>query len=284
MGKSSTWVLLAGGVVLFVGLLLMPRAPKAATEEKATEMGGQGQPVIENHVQHNHPELPRPLISLQFIPGEAELLYRDVSQAISDGRPPMDGILKLRELAEGNSPDVDAIVYLYDFSLQSGQTDKAQVRLNQLAGLADGSDPNVAALYHLCWIYANGLLASKENAEQQAVWGKKLTERQMRLKELVDDDEVESAEAAYYYGRMMIGMFNQYEEALSLFEVCEDSGTGFPNLGYYKAYSLEQLGRREEALQEFVSFQSLLAPESEPFIEIGKYIERLQAADAVSSI
>ena len=281
MGKSSTWVLLAGGVVLFAGLLLMPRAPKAATEEKGLEVNGQA--VNENLPSHNHEGLPRPLISFQFIPGEAELLYREVLKANSEGRPPMEGILKLRELADRESPDVDAIVYLYQFSLQSGQTDKAEQRLNQLVALADGQKNSPVALYHLSWIYANGLLAAKENQEQQTIWGKQLTERQLQLKTLAANGQSGSGEASFYYGRMMIVMFNQFEEALSLFEVCENSGEDFPNIKYYQAYCLEQLGRREEALQEYLLFQSLLTPESEPFQEIGKYIERLQAAEAVSS-
>ena len=152
------------------GPLVDAPSPETATEEKGLEVNGQA--INENLPSHNHEGLPRPLISFQFIPSEAELLYREVLEASSEGRPPMEGILKLRELADREFPDVDAIVYLYQFSLQSGQTDKAEQRLNQLIALADGQKNSAVALYHLSWIYANGLLAAKENQEQQTIWGK----------------------------------------------------------------------------------------------------------------
>ena len=46
------------------------------------------------------------------------------------GPNPMEGILELRELAEQDEPNVDAVVWLGIFGVQSGQLDKARERFS----------------------------------------------------------------------------------------------------------------------------------------------------------
>ena len=52
------------------------------------------------------------------------------------GENPMAGILELKALAEANPPNVDAVIELGRFSIQSGQLDKAKERFVQAIDLA----------------------------------------------------------------------------------------------------------------------------------------------------
>lgn len=53
-------------------------------------------------------------------------------QMIKDGEQPMQGILKLRKIAEENPENEEAQLYLGIFSIQSGQYDKAVERFNNV--------------------------------------------------------------------------------------------------------------------------------------------------------
>ena len=52
------------------------------------------------------------------------------------GANPMEGILELKALAEAEPPNVDAVIALGDFSIESGQLDKAKERYVQASDLA----------------------------------------------------------------------------------------------------------------------------------------------------
>lgn len=52
------------------------------------------------------------------------------------GANPMEGILELKALAESDPPNVDAVIELGRFSIQSGQLDKAKERFVQAIDLA----------------------------------------------------------------------------------------------------------------------------------------------------
>ena len=52
------------------------------------------------------------------------------------GANPMEGILELKALAEAEPPNVDAVIELGRFSIQSGQLDKAKERFVQAIDLA----------------------------------------------------------------------------------------------------------------------------------------------------
>ena len=53
-----------------------------------------------------------------------------------NGANPMEGILELKALAEAEVPNVDAVIELGRFSIQSGQIDKAKERFVQAIDLA----------------------------------------------------------------------------------------------------------------------------------------------------
>ncbi|MGB2190914.1 MAG: hypothetical protein ACPH0C_07800, partial [Flavobacteriales bacterium] len=67
---------------------------------------------------------------LTALPTEAAATDDPVEAAVQkvSGENPMEGILALRALAESDPPNVDAVVWLGIFGIQSGQLDKARER------------------------------------------------------------------------------------------------------------------------------------------------------------
>ena len=103
--SKSTWVLLAGASALVAGVLWMPRTPASAPKP----------PVAEG-------------VALEDIGTDPV----DIAVAKVSGENPMEGILELRQLAESTPPNLDAVMWLGRFSVQSGQLDKARERFNQV--------------------------------------------------------------------------------------------------------------------------------------------------------
>jgi tetratricopeptide (TPR) repeat protein len=78
------------------------------------------------------------------------------------GENPMEGILALREMAEGDPPNVDAVVWLGIFGIQSGPLDKARERFSEALTI----DPS-----HLEATWQLALLDMEELAYDRAVVG-----------------------------------------------------------------------------------------------------------------
>ena len=102
--KAAQILTVALGVGLIGFILWMPR--KSGPENVAAE----------NAVVEELPSTSDPV----------ELAVEKVS-----GPNPMEGILALRELAEQDKPNVDAVVWLGIFGVQSGQLDKARERFSE---------------------------------------------------------------------------------------------------------------------------------------------------------
>ena len=70
---------------------------------------------------------------LTALPTEAVATDDPVEAAVQrvSGENPMEGILALRALAESDPPNVDAVVWLGIFGVQSGQLDKARERFSE---------------------------------------------------------------------------------------------------------------------------------------------------------
>ena len=102
--KAAQILTVALGVGLIGFILWMPR--KSGPENVAAE----------NAVVEELPSTSDPV----------ELAVEKVS-----GPNPMEGILALRELAEQDEPNVDAVVWLGIFGVQSGQLDKARERFSE---------------------------------------------------------------------------------------------------------------------------------------------------------
>ena len=103
--SKSTWVLLAGASALVAGVLWMPRTPASAPKPPMTAG-----------------------VALEDIGTDPV----DIAVAKVSGENPMEGILALRALADETPPNLDAVMWLGRFSIQSGQLDKARERFDQV--------------------------------------------------------------------------------------------------------------------------------------------------------
>ena len=103
--SKSTWVLLAGASALVAGVLWMPRTPASAPKPPMTAG-----------------------VALEDIGTDPV----DIAVAKVSGESPMEGILALRALADETPPNLDAVMWLGRFSIQSGQLDKARERFDQV--------------------------------------------------------------------------------------------------------------------------------------------------------
>ncbi len=101
---------------------------------------------------------------LSALPTEAVATDDPVEAAVQkvSGANPMEGILVLRELAESDPPNVDAVVWLGIFGIQSGQKDKARERFSDALMLDPG---------HLEATWQLAMLDMEEGAYDRAVVG-----------------------------------------------------------------------------------------------------------------
>ena len=88
------------------------------------------------------PRQPESALALEAVDFSEEPLEEtdEVAAAVEkvSGPNPMEGILELRALAEGEEPNVDAVVWLGVFGVQSGQLDKARERFSEALMLEPG--------------------------------------------------------------------------------------------------------------------------------------------------
>ena len=98
------------------------------------------------------------------LPTEAVAADDPVEVAVQkvSGENPMEGILALRALAESDPPNVDAVVWLGIFGIQSGQLDKARERFSEALTLEPG---------HLEATWQLAMLDMEEGAYDRAVVG-----------------------------------------------------------------------------------------------------------------
>lgn len=101
---------------------------------------------------------------LTKLPTEAVAADDPVEVAVQkvSGENPMEGILALRALAESDPPNVDAVVWLGIFGIQSGQLDKARERFSEALTLEPG---------HLEATWQLAMLDMEEGAYDRAVVG-----------------------------------------------------------------------------------------------------------------
>ena len=97
--------MVAGAGALVAGVLWMPRTPASA---------------------------PKPPTAAEISVADIGTDPVDIAVAKVNGENPMEGILELRNLAEETPPNLDAVMWLGRFSVQSGQLDKARERFDQV--------------------------------------------------------------------------------------------------------------------------------------------------------
>ena len=101
---------------------------------------------------------------LTALPTEAVATDDPVEAAVQkvSGENPMEGILALRALAESDPPNVDAVVWLGIFGIQSGKLDKARERFSEALTLEPG---------HLEATWQLAMLDMEEGAYDRAIVG-----------------------------------------------------------------------------------------------------------------
>jgi len=79
------------------------------------------------------------IVGMSRVPASAEPVERlveatPIEEAIAkvSGDNPMEGIMALRAMAEETPPNLEAVLWLGRFAIQSGQLDKARERFNQV--------------------------------------------------------------------------------------------------------------------------------------------------------
>ena len=113
--STSNMALIAGAAVLVVAVLWMPRVPSSS-------------------------EPAAPLVESSPI----ELAIAKVS-----GENPMEGIMELRAMADEEPPNLEAVLWLGRFAVQSGQFDKARERFTQVI---DARPDNVEAHWEMAML------------------------------------------------------------------------------------------------------------------------------------
>lgn len=139
MLQGKHWAMIGGAVVLTALLALAPRAPQGQAEKNAAEAGSARVSEDPNSGSTPHAEAAETPTSKD--PQVAAILAE-----LKNGGPPMQTILKLRELAEKQPENVEAQYHLGLFSWQTGQYDKAMERLRRTIALDPKGYPDAYAL------------------------------------------------------------------------------------------------------------------------------------------
>ena len=121
--SKSTLVLLAGAGALAAGVLLMPRTPASAPKPPAPSEG----------------------VALSDIGTDPV----DIAVAKVSGENPMEGIMELRAMADEEPPNLEAVLWLGRFAVQSGQLEKARERFTQVI---DARPDNVDAHWEMAML------------------------------------------------------------------------------------------------------------------------------------
>ena len=106
------------------------------------------------------PEMEQDLIVSDDLISETDPVAEAVE--LVSGPNPMEGVMALRALAEQEEPNVEAVVWLGVFGVQSGQLDKARERFSQALVLEPG---------HLEATWQLAMLDMEEEAYDRAVVG-----------------------------------------------------------------------------------------------------------------
>lgn len=132
------WAMIGGAVLATVLLALAPRTPSAKTEggegsARVSEDPGSGStPQAQEAGAEGMPEIKDPKVAA-------------IIAELNSGAPPMQTILKLRELADKEPANVEAQYHLGLFSWQTGQYDKAMDRFRKVIALDGKGYPDAYA-------------------------------------------------------------------------------------------------------------------------------------------
>ena len=132
------WAMIGGAVLATVLLALAPRTPSAKAE------GAEGSArVSEDPGSGSTPQAAE--AGAQDMPAIKDPKVAAIIAELNSGAPPMQTILKLREIAEKEPANVEAQYHLGLFSWQTGQYDKAMDRFRQVIALDGKGYPDAYA-------------------------------------------------------------------------------------------------------------------------------------------
>ena len=140
--KRPQWLMIGATVVVVAALLLAPRTPSGAAEENASKAAAR----------------------TSSDPSAADVISTDPKVAailneLNSGAPPMQTILKLRDLAEKEPGNVEAQWHLGLFSWQTGQYDKAMERFKKVTELDPAGHPEA-------WAYLGRAYTSLDSTDK----------------------------------------------------------------------------------------------------------------------
>lgn len=144
--KRSQWLMVACAALVVVLLSLAPRTPAKAGEENAAKVASAR--VSEDPNSGSTPHAG----DAAAMPMARDPKVAAILAELNNGAPPMQTILKLRELAEKEPDNIDAQYHLGVFSWQTGQYDKAMARFRTVAAKDPKGYPD--ALAYLGQAYA----------------------------------------------------------------------------------------------------------------------------------
>lgn len=149
--KRSHWMMLAAAVLATVLLLMAPRTPKGQGEANAASAR-----VSEDPASGSTPKAEGPGAAMMSSDPKVSAILGELAA----GGPPMQVIIKLKDLADHEPENVEAQYHLGLFSWQTNQYDKAMDRFQKVIALDAKGHPDAYAYLG----QAYGTLDSAEKA------------------------------------------------------------------------------------------------------------------------
>mgnify|MGYP001300114494 CR=1 FL=1 len=134
--KRQHWMMIAAAVVVVVLLALAPRTPSGQAEKNATSAR-----VSEDPNSGSTPKAEGPREGMTSTNPKVSAILNELAA----GGPPMQVILKLKDLADQEPDNVEAQYHLGLFSWQTGQYDKAMERFRRTIALDPKNYPDAYA-------------------------------------------------------------------------------------------------------------------------------------------
>lgn len=134
--KRQHWMMIATAVLVVVLLALAPRTPSGQAEKNATSAR-----VSEDPNSGSTPRADGPREGATSSDPKVSAILSELAA----GKPPMETIVKLRDLAEDEPDNVEAQYHMGLFSWQTNQYDKAMERFRKTIALDPKGYPDAYA-------------------------------------------------------------------------------------------------------------------------------------------
>lgn len=136
--QGKHWTMIAGALALVVLLALAPRTPEKPAEGEQTSARVSEDP-NSGSTPHAQGANEGPMVT------SADEKVNAILAELNNGAPPMQTVMKLRDLADKEPNNVEAQYHLGLFSWQTGQQDKAIGRFKRVTELNPTGYPDAYA-------------------------------------------------------------------------------------------------------------------------------------------